>query len=115
MSKVNHGGAAFPNAPGWHDGVEHFARQDGMTLRDFFAAKFGPVALQNRLNNLGRLTAMLAQNNPLIAATIYDPTTETGKEFKAEVDKAIIESADDAYRIADMMLAARAKGDQPCV
>ncbi|HJV53060.1 MAG TPA: hypothetical protein VJ652_16455 [Noviherbaspirillum sp.] len=83
MSKINNGGHAFPR----HDGYASH-QTEGMTLRDYFAAK-------------------------AVAALIAEPPFE-GSSTLAHTWAKTVEGpekyAEAAYRLADAMLAEREKG-----
>jgi hypothetical protein len=76
MSYKNTGGAAFPNS--------HFRNSNGMTLRDYFAAK----AMQS-----------------IYAANVdWEPT---GTPMDEESLQVLADVAQDSYKLADAMLKAR--------
>lgn len=84
------GGPAFPRPASAliHDEAESLDAQDGMTLRDYFAAK-----------------AMQAQ---MIVTTFSDATPKSAEAFKKGCDEhAEQHLAAIAYRIADAMLVER--------
>jgi hypothetical protein len=86
MSNKNNGGPAFP-AFEHHAGYGQMMAVGGMTLRDYFAAKAMPLALEDY-----RLT---------ICASDIDPLPEWDPRFCLSV------IALRAYKLADAMLAAR--------
>lgn len=87
MATINDGGAAFPNS-----GTEDNWWQDGMTLRDYFAAK----AMQTLAHNL--LSSESAASRKAGVASIYDDGDP------ADANKLISEWS---YSLADAMLKAR--------
>lgn len=90
MSKVNDGGAAFPETR-WDDATRQEVQWTGMTLRDWFAGQaLSGLAASGILRDLG--------------ACGYDGTIDT---LEQATDKAIRQAAMYAYKQADAMIAAR--------
>ena len=84
MSEINHGGPAFPFAG---DGNETWAHE-GMTLRDYFAAKAMQVGYERYWRRVEQLEA-----DGITAVTAPDDWRDV--------------IATNAYRLADAMLRAR--------
>ncbi len=84
MSNINTGGPAFPGPYANKDGsIEALFKQQGMTLRDYFAAKAMSIALQQHTQTCGAITDWHDIGGSLSCV------------------------AGDAYRLADAMLKAR--------
>jgi hypothetical protein len=73
---------AFPRP---HSGTTNFS-QEGMTLRDYFAAKALPLAMQMKAHNYNK---------------------EMGKEWEWDIEEDALDFAQAAYAFADAMLEAR--------
>jgi len=92
MSARNNGGPAFPRAAGDYNGTRNGnGAQDGMSLRDYFAAK----AMHAELATAGMHDGA--------ADALVDAAAAAGQTIEQRI-------AFNAYRLADAMLAERAKG-----
>lgn len=95
MTKINDGGAAFPLHPGI---LPDWDQSNGMTLRDYFAAKMVSVAILERPIPTPRDSwqgGRLSRSSPA---------------YKREMDEWRRELAEAAFLHADAMLAERERG-----
>ncbi|MGN6451376.1 MAG: hypothetical protein ACTHLK_22830 [Brucella intermedia] len=93
MSKIETGGPAFPRSAAEHSQGGHY-EQDGMTLRDYFAA----IALQGMLTN-GFMPKEVTIE--VMSSYAYEDQEQYKKDCAQNNYAAL------AYRMADAMLSAR--------